>query len=163
MIVPRHVEAASTEISSTQEENETTPSLSDNSQENRNYAANKYIGTPINEEKDKGTYRVYAGDPNGLKLGPKGGQWHEYCEEVKRMQADTTCLFEINLDTTKHKVKKILYVTISNIFHHPKMSIASSSVQSKNDYKPGGTLIVTQGNFSGRVIHQGSDLLGRWT
>ena len=79
------------------------------------------------------------------------------------MQADTTCLFEINLDTTKYPVRKILYDTSQNIFKHDKLDIASSSVPSKNDYKPGGTLILTQSNRKGRVIDSGSDALGRWT
>ena len=132
-------------------------------QENRNYAKNEYIGPPISDEKADGTYRLYAGNPNGLKLGPKGGDWSEHCEKLKILQVDTGCLFEINLDTTKHQIKKLLYDTTDNIFKHSKLDITSSSVASENNFKPGGTLIVTQGNCKGRVIKSGSNPLGRWT
>ena len=132
-------------------------------QENRNYAKNKHIGLPITDEKDKGTYRLYAGNPNGLKLGPKGGDWSDYCEAIKRLQVDTGCLFEINLDTTKYSIKNILHDTARNVFDHSKLDFCSSSVPSQNDFKPGGTLVVTQGNFKGRVIDSGCDALGRWT
>ena len=79
------------------------------------------------------------------------------------MQVDTGCLIEINLDTTKHKITSDLHSIARNIFEHQKMNIASSPVPAANDYKPGGTLIVTQGNYSGRIIQSGGDNLGRWT
>jgi hypothetical protein len=98
-----------------------------------------------------------------VKIGPKGGEYGEYLEEMKRMKSDTTCLFEVNLDTLKHEIRENLFKTTRNIFDHNRLNITSSSVPSKHDYKPGGTLIMTQGNFKGRVIDSGSDALGRWT
>ena len=43
------------------------------------------------------------------------------------------------------------------------LTSASSSVPSQNFYKPGGTMIMTVGNYSGRVLKQGADPLGRWS
>ena len=127
----------------------------ENTQEYRNLTENKYIGQPITEEKGKDVYRLYAGNPNGVKIGPKGGEYGEYLEEMKRMKSDTTCLFEVNLDTLKHEIRENLFKTTRNIFDHNRLNISSSSVPSKHDYKPGGTLIMTQGNFKGRVIDSG--------
>ena len=136
---------------------------STDSQQHINLANNEYIGTPITNDKGKDIYRIYAGNPNGLKIGTNGSDWAEYCEKLKKMDTDTGCLFEINLDTTKSRITSDLYQTSRNIFDHQQLNVASSPIPSANDYKPGGTLIVTQGNFKGRVIKSGSDPLGRWT
>jgi hypothetical protein len=73
--------------------------------ESRNYTNNSYIGTVITEEKSNDTTRILGCNPNGIKLKHSGEEYNEFLEEVKRLQADVTCLYEINLDTHKPKVK----------------------------------------------------------
>lgn len=43
------------------------------------------------------------------------------------------------------------------------MLMTSSSVPSQTSFKPGGTLLITSGSTTGRVITQTSDSLGRWS
>jgi hypothetical protein len=84
-------------------------------------------------------------------------------EEMKRMDVDITCLYEINLDTHKSRVKKLLYENANQIFDYSRLSIASSAIPSDNEFKPGGTLLLSQGNVTGRFLEKGSDHMGRWT
>ena len=133
-------------------------------QQTRNISQNNYIGNKIDETKSDETFRIYCGNPNGLNLGRSGGDWTEYCEQVKRLSVDALCLFEVNLDTQKSAVKRKLYDTCQNVFKdHHRLAVASSSVPSTSAYKPGGTLCLTMGNASGRVLETGSDPMGRWS
>ena len=131
-------------------------------QENKNFTYNDYIGTIITETKEDNIFRVYSGNPRGLSVTNKGGDWSEYLEEMNRMQADVVCLFEINLDTTKTKVQSSLHDSARSIFDHYRLKVTSSTIPSKNDFKPGGCAIISINNISGRVITTGDDLLGRW-
>ena len=83
-------------------------------------------------------------------------------EEVKRMGVDVTCLYEINLDTNRPRVRKILYDNTNQIFDHARLCFTSSSIPSENEYKPGGTLMISQGKVKGRFMESGSDSMGRW-
>ena len=134
-----------------------------NSQNNKRYQHHEYIGLLINEDKDKGIYRVIGGNPNGLKLNAKGGELSEYIEEAKHMSADTIALYEINLDTHIPVVTKLIHDTSQQLFDFQKTSFTSSTIPSKNHYKPGGTLLITNGKCSGRVVSSGVDNMGRWT
>ena len=56
-----------------------------------------------------------------------------------------------------------VYDTTNYTFDHYRLTCASSSIPSSFDFKPGGTLIITQGNAVGRVTLSGSDPMGRWS
>ena len=84
-------------------------------------------------------------------------------EEMKRMQVDVTCLYEINLDTTNHGVKSKMHKNSRQIFDHSRLTMSSSTIPSANDFKPGGTLMLAQGHVTGRITSSGEDDMGRWT
>ena len=77
-------------------------------QEINSYKHNEYIGPQIQEEKQEGVFRLIGGNPNGLVLNARGGEYGEYIEEAKRMSADAIALFELNLDTHKPRIKKLI-------------------------------------------------------
>ena len=135
----------------------------DNTQQNHNLENNKYIGTEIDHRKADGVFRVIGGNPNGIKITEKGGELAEYLEEAKRMSADTVMMYEINLDTQKPKVKQVIHSTCNNLYDHHSITYASSATPSKNQFKPGGTVLCVTENSSGRVTAKGSDDMGRWT
>ena len=119
---------------------------SQTTQEHRNFTHNEYIGTEITHEKEENIFRLHGGNPNGFNLGISGGDYQEYCEELKRYQTDTACLYKINIDTQKHKTKEKLHKTSRNIFDNKyRINFASSSIPSQNEFKPGGTMIATMG------------------
>jgi hypothetical protein len=43
------------------------------------------------------------------------------------------------------------------------MIMASSPIKMLNQYKPGGTLTMSRGKITARLIKSGSDDMGRWT
>eukprot|EP00957_Ditylum_brightwellii_P064883 4922326-Ditylum_brightwellii.AAC.1 len=58
---------------------------------------------------------------------------------------------EINLDNLCGKVLKGVRDTVNSSFNH-----------SRNDYKPGGTINIVQGDVVGRIIKSGQDEMGQW-
>jgi hypothetical protein len=43
------------------------------------------------------------------------------------------------------------------------MIMASSPIEMLNQYKPGGTLTLSQGKITARLLKSGSDDMGQWT
>ena len=125
--------------------------------------ANSFIGTPLPEDKPDNIFRLLCGNPNGFTIGPRGGNFLDYCKEVSRFQADTSCLYKHNLDSHNHKVRNILYKTTQCAFDHSKLTIASSSIPATSTFKPGRTMILTQGLSIGRLISSGQDEMGHWS
>ena len=106
---------------------------------------------------------LLCGNPNGFNLGPQGDDFINYCKEVYRFQADTSCLYEHNLDSYNHAVKNILYKTTQRSFDHSKLTTTSSPIPTTSTFKPGGTMILTQGSCIGRLISSGNDEMGQWS
>ena len=130
-----------------------------------NYASNGIIGTPIGE-KDDTVFRIYGQNTNGLNLGHDGGDFAEFCENMFQLEVDCWGIFETNLDTTQHHVGEKLYRTIQKHFDHSRLSFGSSNITSPKApryYKPGGTLLATQGKYTGRISKTGCDPMGRWS
>ena len=109
--------------------------------------ANSFIGTPLPEDKPNNVFHLLCGNPSGFTIGPRGGDFIDYCKEVCRFQADTSCLYEHNLDSYNHKVRNILYKTTQR--SNSKLTTASSAIPATSTFKPGGTMILTQGSSIG--------------
>ena len=124
---------------------------------------NLFIGTPLPEDKPNNVFQLLYGNPNGFTIGPRRGDFIDYCKEVCQFQADTSCLYEHNLDSHNHKVRNILYKTTQCAFDHSKFTTASSSIPATSTFKPGGTMILTQGASIGRLISSGQGEMGRWS
>ena len=125
--------------------------------------ANSFIGSPLTEDKPDHVFRLLCGNPNAFTIGPRGGDFIDYCKEVYRFQADTLCLYEHNLDSYNHTVKNILYKTTQRTFDHSKLTTASSPIPSTSTFKPSSTMILMQGSCIGRLTLSGHDELGQWS
>ena len=126
---------------------------------------NPYIGTEPREDKEEHIFRVYGANTNGFNIGKDGADFSEFCAEMRQLEVDTWCNFELNLDTLKPRVRDLIQTTIRKHFDYSKMTMSMSSISlnRRSNFKPGGTLIATQGHTSGRIIHEGHDNLGRWS
>lgn len=128
-----------------------------------NIRENDYVGGGIDGNKKETKhqkFRVQCVNTNGLQVKKRGGGFQEFCQEMVKHQIDLSCNSEINLDTTKLKVKEMIHKTGQTIFNNKfccKMS--SSTIRTKNFYKPGDTMIMTVGNYSGRIIRRGSNIM----
>lgn len=134
----------------------------------KQFSGNEYIGKEFNNNFDDADktkiFCIQACNPNGFRLNCDGGDFDEFCTDMNEYNIDMSCISEINLDTRNFEVKRITYNTAKKHFNQKvNLQMASSSIRSKSFYKPGGVMMLTTGNTSGRVVKCGSDKFGRWT
>lgn len=122
-----------------------------------------FVGEPPITPKSNSIYHLYYGNPNGLTINNQQNDLLEYIETVSLLQVDTICLYEHNFNTLHHKMNQTIHTTCKNHHDHHKLTISSSSVPSKSSFKPGGTLTITNGKFTGHIIETTQDPLGIWT
>ena len=90
----------------------TTPHLHDHPHQPPPHplTANSFIGTPPPEDKIDHVFHLLCGNPNGFNLGPRGGDFTDYCKDVYRFQAGTSCFYEHNLDSYNHSVENCCWI-----------------------------------------------------
>ena len=126
-----------------------------------NQRRNDPWGDELNEKPDDVT-RVYAMNVNGLALDRRGGRYDTLCETLKEVQADIFCGQEHNLDSNQTAVRSILFNTSRQHWQRSRALFATTPIEFTNAYKPGGTMIMTLDNTTGRIIRQSADKWGRW-
>jgi exonuclease III len=127
-----------------------------------NHRVNNPWGDPL-VEKSSDVTRLYSLNVNGLSLDKRGGKFDELCKIMKEVQADIVCCQEHNLDTTKTSVRSILNKTARQHWSRSRLTYGTSPTPFLTDHKPGGTMITTVGDITGRVISQSQDKWGRWS
>jgi hypothetical protein len=123
------------------------------------------IAPPLTKAKPNDTTRLYFNNPNGLALLSSGGQFDEWMLEMKRIDADLICIAEHNIDTTSPSARRICHESVRRHFRASRLAMASSSIPStsRTNFKPGGTMLLSQGKITGRIITSGVDPMGRWS
>ena len=77
----------------------------------QNLQLNNFIGDPYKNQKPPNTFRLHAGNPNGIKVEKFDNDYAEYLRSMALIDADCVAMFEINLDTQKPAIKKTLHET----------------------------------------------------
>lgn len=122
-----------------------------------------FIGLPPSNHKPENTFRLYYTNPNGLHIDRLWQcDYDDHCREINLLSADICAFLEINLDTKKHHVKDILHFCSKQSFSQYQITMSSSTIQSVNMFKPGGTMLLTTGSMTGRIISSADNPLGRW-
>jgi len=114
-------------------------------------------------DKSASCTRVYSLNVNGFKLDRTGGQFSEYGELHDTINADISCIQEHNLDSTQTQVRSVMYDNMRKRWKHSRLTFSSTPIRFVNQYKPGGTMIVSTGSITGRVIENNYDPWGRWS
>ena len=109
------------------------------------------------------TTRLYFINLNGLNLQKKSVKFRDLCEELRKSDIDLFAAAEHNLDTNKFAVRQSLQDIARRSFTHHCIQTATSGILAEKYYKPGGTLLLAQGDLVGRIKDRGSDPLGRWS
>jgi hypothetical protein len=109
------------------------------------------------------TTRLYFINLNGINLDKKAVKFRDLCEEIKHSNIHILAAAEHNLDTNKFAVRKTLQDIARQTFTHHSLQTATSSVRANKFYKPGGTLLLAQGDMISHIKEKGSNTLGRWT
>ena len=113
-------------------------------------------------EKENATTRIYSLNLNGIGLDRRGGQFDTLCAITKEIQADIVCCQEHNVDTLQTIVRSILHNTLQHHWQRFRMQTGSTQQSFVQWYKPGGTLMFSVGNITGRIMEQSQDHMGRW-
>jgi exonuclease III len=114
------------------------------------------------QEKENNTTRVYSLNLNGISLDRRGGQFEDLCKIAKEIQADIICCQEHNVDTSKPVVRSILYDTMRHHWQRFRLHTGATAQEFTHWYKPGGTLMFSIENITGRIVDQQKDSMGRW-
>jgi hypothetical protein len=123
--------------------------------------ANNVFGDQMQIPIGNNTTRMYFINLNGLNL--QEDKFRSLCKAMNKADVHLFAAAEHNLDTNKFIVRQSLQNIARKTFKHHSIQTATSSILSDKFYKPGGTMIMVQGNLVGRIKEQGSDSLGRWT
>ena len=109
---------------------------------------NTHVGDILSKKPDT-TTRLYSQNQNGCNLKDKGYQFKELCEDTLLIQADIRSIIEHNLDTTSMAVRQTYLEIAKQTFSHFSLEMTSSMIPFLTQYKPGGTMILTQDNITG--------------
>jgi hypothetical protein len=112
------------------------------------------------QPKEENTFRIYCQNANGLQLDQTGGEFATICEIALEVQADVISVTEHNLDTILFLVRKLCHDACKRVLSHSTLTMSSSPIEMVNTYKPGGTLTLSRGNISARLINKGTDEMG---
>ena len=115
------------------------------------------------EDKPEHTYRLFCINLNGLSITMQKNGFAELCRTMQAFQVDTFSTPEHNLNTNQHHIKNQMHNTTQKFFEHIKLMLASSTIPSTSMFKPGGTLMTTQGSTNTRIIQISTNPLGRCT
>ena len=133
---------------------------------------NQYIPPPIQENSHFGdlmpvpipesTTRMYFINLNGINIDQKANKFRDLCKELRKADVQIFAAAEHNLDTNKFVVRQKLDAAARQTFPHHCLQTATSSIPAEKCFKPGGTLLLAQGDIVGRIKDRGSDSLSRW-
>lgn len=113
-------------------------------------------------------FRILTWNPDGISASMDLIDWDVLLCAVTKLQASVICLNEINLNI----LDGTLYDTLVQRakFYDRNISITmncSSRITKSTWYKPGGTMIIVNGAWSGRIEHidepKSKDTCGRWS
>jgi hypothetical protein len=128
-----------------------------------NRRKNTFWGDPLEEKPAHSVTRLYSLNVNGLSLDRRGGKFDELCKITKEVQADVVCCQERNLDTTRPNVRNVLHDTVRQHWLRSRIMYSTTPTPFLTDHKPGGTMIMTVEDVTGRIVSQSEDRWGRWT
>ena len=116
-----------------------------------------------NVEKKK-TIRIFHINLNGITYQNNYLEWEMTMAFLVDMQVDIFGLTEVNLDLNNGIVRDNFIQSSKHFDKHARLAVSSSLQEvGKSPFKMGGTVTGTNGCWSGRIIKQGSDTLGRWS
>ena len=112
----------------------------------------------LQQEKGPNIMRISTHNPNGIKFA----QFNEMIEYSRNRDIDVQSYTEINIDLRPYRQSEQFRQIVRSQDPIARTVTSTSFVSSPTSYKPGGTSLITFGNNTGRIKHQGDDEYGRW-
>ena len=104
-----------------------------------------------------GIFRVLGTNINGISAADSLLDWDITLGHMIDLQTDCLCITEANLDLRAYKVRDALKHASKSFDRHMSLTFTSSQqapLTQQSFYKPGGTITVVNGAWSGRVQMQ---------
>ena len=117
------------------------------------------IGGKMDIPKSPGMIRISGCNPNGIQAE----QLKSHLQHSLDLGIDIQCYSEVNTDFLKIDQRQKFYEYTKSMNNQSRAVWGSSQVIVENNFKPGGTAIISQGKTAGRVKKSGIDAMGRWT
>jgi hypothetical protein len=95
------------------------------------------------------TTLLYFINLNAINLDKKAAMFCDLCKESCQADIDVFAAAEHNLDSNKFVVCQILQTPARKSFHHHCLQTVTSSILVDKFYKPGGTMLLAQGDIVG--------------
>jgi hypothetical protein len=127
---------------------------------------NMAIGDNIDPIDANKTFRIYyQPNMNGISASKGTSKWNEINETMTRHQVAMFGLTETNIEWNKYKNQLIMKSVLRKHFKHATMQTSTTTMKFADNYKPGGTCIVTTHNWTGRILTTIADETGqgRWS
>ena len=119
-----------------------------------NYQENTHIRNPLPEEKSEHIFWLFCINPNGISVTQHNNEFAEICHTMACFSVDMICLTEHNLHTSHHTTCQCLHQTTKTTFDHTKPNFVSSPIPSPTLFKPGGTIMMSQGFITTHLLLQ---------
>ena len=114
-------------------------------------------------QKPSTCYRLISQNINRISYDTAGGDLQEICSTINLIGADIANFQEVNLETRNYQVNMTIEKLLTRQWSTSKSYVASTSqVHVGSLYKPGGTMILSNGPLSYRVTGHSTDAYGRW-
>jgi hypothetical protein len=106
--------------------------------------------------------QIYFQNVNGVRTSANGLDILDFCCQMKDIDATIFGINEVNQDTQHPYIQQLLHSHLRRVWDNSQMQYASSKLDIGTIRKPSGTLLGVTGSISSRVIHNFSDVMGRW-
>ena len=107
-------------------------------------------------------YQIYI-NTGGINPQVRYAEYKILLTNLQQTHSDVFSVNEHCLDTSQAKIQKELYDAGKAINKYSTQIFGTSLESSPKAYTPGGTMVGTTGNISGRIEDKRTDNKGRWT
>ena len=119
-------------------------------------------GKPMESKLDH-HLRIWCANINGMRYDSTCGKLNEIIAVQKETDADIMSVTEHNTDVTQYEVTQNIYRRCKEKMSTPQVTYSTTPTTSYTTFKPGGTMLISQGPVTARIIKKNSDYLGRWS
>ena len=120
------------------------------------------IGSPW-ENPPEGAARVYFGNKNGIYINDDGAEIMNDLNFLDTGNTMVAMFAEPNIDWTFPGARRAFSRYVRRAWEHVRIVTSCSGRPSARGFLVGGTALLVQGRWTGRVSETGQDAFGRWT
>jgi hypothetical protein len=115
----------------------------------------------MNPSNPQGNFRIYYQNVNGVTTRQGTGKWNKINEFMHTNNIAIYGLTKTNVEWNNQKTTARLKALVRKRFSHTTIATSTSTMQFKENYKPGGTCTIAVKQWSGRTVQTITDTSGQ--